>query len=121
MQAWNGGLALTHEEAEHLNKLKRYLKSIEFEKLNPEAQYCPDCKGTGLYNVIRGDRGITFWEGLYCLRCRGLGYLGYNHPSIEVCPICKGQINLDKICSCCNGIGLVDWITNIKLNFGVLE
>jgi DnaJ-class molecular chaperone len=121
MQAWNGGLALTNQEAEHLNKLKGYLKHIEFEKLNPNAQYCPDCKGTGLYNVCRGRTGITFWDGLYCLRCQGLGYLGYNDPCITVCPICKGDLNLDKTCSACMGIGLVDWITNIKLNFGIKE
>ncbi len=68
---------------------------------------CDKCEGTGL--IVGGCNGLTLWKpGGYCLKCKGLGYLGIERVgNVYLCP----NPNCSKKCVLCNGNGVVDWIT----------
>lgn len=122
MQEYLDGLSIEGEEAVHLNKIKMFLKSLDVDKIPSDFKVCPYCRGTGLHNVIYGEYSdLTYWNGLYCKTCKGTGYTHFDESIIQICPLCNGSEQKRSKCEACKGLGYVDWVTLVKINFGVLE
>ena len=118
-----GSLGLDYAGQILVRVFKEKLASTELEE-KIKFDKCPDCKGTGLYDVhtfqvekANGEWGVDHsWGGLYCMNCRGIGHVNIdNHHIFEKCSLCKGKgvRRYDNICLKCGGIGYLFWIDNI--------
>ena len=120
----SGSLSLEHTEQQQIFKFKTKLKLL-MDELTVEFNKCPDCGGTGLYDVhtfpVVNAYGEWIedhsWGGLYCETCRGSGYINIDDCHIyEKCSWCKGKGctgPYDIPCSKCVGTGYLLWIDNL--------
>jgi DnaJ-class molecular chaperone len=91
---------------------------------------CKDCKGTGLSGVeemtIEAIRNHS-WTGEFCSKCDGKGYLIKpelinNTPFFTTCDDCKGEgFNKKGLCKKCDGVGFLDWVSNITGSFSLSD
>jgi hypothetical protein len=103
------GIILEYDEVEYLHKYWSNIKFIE-KKYKCSFNKCPDCKGSGLANVIQTRNNDFMWDGTYCQTCKGTKFRNINlkRNDIFLCFKCKGFG-----CDLCDSTGFIDWITNI--------
>jgi DnaJ-class molecular chaperone len=77
---------------------------------------CDECSGTGLKNVHHNSLGDSSWDGhSFCDKCKGIGYLEWEETvTMKLCPKCGGGGGYEKVCTTCNGTGVLDWIQYMR-------
>lgn len=78
---------------------------------------CNSCAGTGLDNFKIMDSGDASWDGYsFCDKCKGIGYLSWKETiTHKLCPKCQGGGGYEKVCTACNGKGVLDWIQYMRV------
>jgi len=76
---------------------------------------CNGCGGTGLAGITKHDSGFM-WNGDYCEKCDGSGYLDWEDSQLFfICEKCNGTGRTQNwgICEACGGEGTIDFVQRV--------
>jgi len=104
-------MEFTDNQKYKANKLREKLSANEY-----SFKKCNRCAGTGLQGFSLMCEGGFYWNGDYCEKCDGSGFIDWeDSPFIHICPGCDGtgRDACWDLCEACEGSGVLDWVQRV--------